>query len=77
MKNHHGRPHWAKNDTAVFQEERDDDAAYRERLDQFHCYVHRYDPNNRFGNDFTAQVGLTPTQSEREKLGDCGLGAVE
>jgi len=77
VKNHHGRPHWAKNDTAVFQEARRDDAAYRERLDQFHCYVNRYDPSNRFGNDFTAQVGLTPTQSEREKLGDCGLGAIE
>ncbi len=75
VKYHHGRPHWAKNDTQVFQEAHNDDAAYRDRLKQFQCFVHHYDPNNRFGNDFTAEVGLTPTQSEREKLGDCGIAA--
>jgi hypothetical protein len=73
VKNHHGRPHWAKNETVVFQEARNDDAAYRARLHQFHCFVHRFDPANRLGNEFTAAVGLTPTQSEREKLGDCAL----
>jgi hypothetical protein len=77
VKYHHGRPHWAKNETAIFQEARKDDAAYRERLHQFHCFVHRYDPNNRFGNTFSAEVGLTPTQSEREKLSDCALPADE
>ncbi|MGZ3440591.1 MAG: D-arabinono-1,4-lactone oxidase, partial [Polyangia bacterium] len=77
VKNHHGRPHWAKNETVLFQEAHNDDAAYRERLHQFHCFVHRYDPNNRFGNAFTAEVGLTPTQSEREKLGDCALPVEE
>ncbi|MCU1279377.1 MAG: FAD-dependent oxidoreductase, partial [bacterium] len=77
VKYHHGRPHWAKNETPLFVEARNDDAAYRERLHQFHCFVHRFDPDNRFGNAFTAQVGLTPTQSEREKLGDCALPADE
>jgi hypothetical protein len=77
VRHHHGRPHWGKNETVVFQEAHDDDAAYRERLHQFHCFVHRYDPNNHFGNAFTAEVGLTPTQSEREKLGDCALPAEE
>jgi hypothetical protein len=71
VEHHHGRPHWAKNETLLFQEERKDDAAYRARLHQFHCFVHRFDPNNRFGNAFTAEVGLTPSQSEREHLGDC------
>jgi D-arabinono-1,4-lactone oxidase/FAD binding domain-containing protein len=73
VKYHHGRPHWAKNETPLFQEARNDDAAYRDRLHQFHCFVHHFDPNNRFGNDFTAEVGLTPTQSEREQLTDCLL----
>ncbi|HEY2747914.1 MAG TPA: FAD-binding protein [Polyangia bacterium] len=75
VKYHHGRPHWAKNDTQLFQEARNDDAAYRDRLSQFQCFVHHYDPNNRFGNDFSAEVGLTPTQAESEKLGDCGIPA--
>jgi hypothetical protein len=75
VKHHHGRPHWAKNDTAVFQEARKDDAAYGERLHQFHCFVHKFDPSNRMGNEFTVQVGLTPSQSEREKLNDCVLPA--
>lgn len=73
VKYHHGRPHWAKNDTPLFQEARKDDAAYRARLAQFQCFVKKFDPENRFGNDFSAEVGLTPTQSEREKLGDCGI----
>lgn len=73
VKHHHGRPHWAKNETPVFQEARKDDKAYQARLHQFHCFVHKFDPNNRLGNEFTAEVGLTPTQSEREKLGDCAL----
>ncbi len=73
VKHHHGRPHWAKNETALFQEARKDDKAYAARLHQFHCFVHKFDPENRFGNDFTAEVGLTPSQSEREKLGDCVL----
>jgi hypothetical protein len=77
VKYHHGRPHWGKNETPLFIEARVDDAAYRERLHQFHCFVHRYDPDNRFGNAFTAEVGLTPTQSEREKLGDCALPVEE
>jgi len=73
VKYHHGRPHWAKNETPLFQEARNDDAAYRARLHQFQCFVHHYDPNNRFGNAFTAEVGLTPSQSEREHLDDCVL----
>ena len=73
VKHHHGRPHWAKNETAVFQEARREDPVYRARLHQFHCFVHRFDPNNRFGNGFSAEVGLTPTQSEREHLDDCAL----
>jgi hypothetical protein len=73
VKYHHGRPHWAKNETALFQEARNDDAAYRARLHQFQCFVHHYDPANRFGNAFTAEVGLTPSQSEREHLDDCVL----
>jgi len=67
VKHHKGRPHWAKNETAVFQEVRKDDAAYRERLREFQCFVGKYDPENRFGNAFTAAVGLTPTQKEREE----------
>ena len=77
VKYHHGRPHWAKNETLLFQEARNDDAAYRARLHQFQCFVNHYDPDNRFGNAFTAEVGLTPSQSEREKLGDCVLPADE
>ena len=73
VKYHHGRPHWAKNDAVVFQEARRDDAAYRAWLHQFYCFVHRYDPDNRLGNEFTAAVGLTPSQSERAALGDCAL----
>jgi hypothetical protein len=75
VKYHHGRPHWAKNETAVFQEARKDDAAYQARLHQFQCFVHHFDPNNRFGNAFTAEVGLTPSQSEREHLSDCVMPA--
>lgn len=71
VKYHHGRPHWAKNETPLFQEVRNDDAAYRGRLHQFQCFVSHYDPNNRFGNTFSAAVGLTPSQSEREHLDDC------
>ncbi len=73
VKYHHGRPHWAKNETAVFQEAYKDDALYQGRLRQFQCFVHRYDPNNRFGNAFSAEVGLTPSQSDLEKLGDCSV----
>jgi len=75
VKYHHGRPHWAKNETPLFQEARNDDAAYRARLHQFQCFVNRYDPDNRFGNAFTAEVGLTPSQSERAHLDDCVLPA--
>jgi hypothetical protein len=75
VRDFHGRPHWAKNETAVFQEVRKDDAAYRERLGEFQCFVGKYDPANRFGNAFTAAVGLTPTQSEREE-GAKGCGEV-
>jgi hypothetical protein len=70
---HHGRPHWAKNETSLFQEVQQDDPAYRARLHQFQCFVHRFDPDNRFGNDFTAAVGLTPSQSQIEQLTDCVL----
>jgi hypothetical protein len=77
VKHHHGRPHWAKNETALFQEVRKDDGEYRERLREFQCFVNEYDPQNRFGNAFTAEVGLTPTQQEREELGKaCGAVTV-
>jgi hypothetical protein len=77
VQHHHGRPHWAKNDTSLFQEVRRDDAAYAARLHQFQCFVHHFDPSNRFGNDFSAQVGLTPTQSELDQMSDCVIPASE
>ncbi|HEY1585490.1 MAG TPA: D-arabinono-1,4-lactone oxidase, partial [Polyangia bacterium] len=75
VKYHHGRPHWGKNDTPVFVEAHNDDEAYRARLHQFQCFVRRYDPENRFGNAFTAEVGLTPSQNER--FDDCVMPAAE
>jgi hypothetical protein len=75
VKYHHGRPHWGKNDTPVFVEAQNDDEAYRARLHQFHCFVRHYDPNNRFGNAFTAEVGLTPSQNER--FDDCAMPTEE
>ena len=68
VEHHHGRPHWAKNETALFQEAKKDDAGVKERLRQFGCFVVAYDPKNRFGNVFTAETGLTPTQGEREAM---------
>jgi len=68
VKHHHGRPHWGKNETALFQEAKKDDAGVAARLKQFHCFVQAYDPKNRFGNTFTAATGLTPAQGEREGL---------
>ncbi|MDB4966389.1 MAG: FAD-dependent oxidoreductase [Myxococcales bacterium] len=60
---HHGRPHWAKNQTELFAKHREVDLAYAERLKKFQCWVHKYDPDNRFANAFTSRVGLTPRQS--------------
>jgi hypothetical protein len=65
VEHHHGRPHWAKNETPVFEKHLAVDAAYNDRLRRFQCWVHRYDPENRFGNAFTSRVGLTPRQSTR------------
>jgi FAD binding domain/D-arabinono-1,4-lactone oxidase len=62
VEHHHGRPHWGKNQIPLFVRHREVDAAYRARLHKFHCWVHELDPQNRFGNDFTARVGLTPAQ---------------
>ena len=69
VEHHHGRPHWAKNDTPVFETHRDLDTAYQERLRKFQCWVHKYDPDNRFANGFTSRVGLTPRQSTN--YGEC------
>ena len=35
----------------------------RDTLRKFQCWVHKYDPENRFANAFTSRVGLTPRQS--------------
>jgi hypothetical protein len=75
VEHHHGRPHWAKNETPVFEKHRDLDAAYGERLRKFQCWVHKYDPENRFANGFTSRVGLTPRQSTN--YADCVDGSDE
>ena len=63
VQDFHGRPHWAKNQTPVFVLHKNVDAAYRDRLHRFHCWVRHYDPHDRFANDFTRKVGLTPPEA--------------
>jgi hypothetical protein len=57
---HHGRPHWGKNQVPVFQLHKELDERYRQRLQEFHCWVREYDPEQRFANQFSRTVDLTP-----------------
>ncbi|GAA2353019.1 FAD-binding protein [Saccharopolyspora halophila] len=47
-----GRPHWGK----VFTTEREELRRVYPRLDDFTELVRRFDPDGKFGNDFTARV---------------------
>lgn len=70
----HGRPHWAKNQVPVFKIHKEEDKLYAARLKEFHCFARAADPQNRFANDFSDAVGLTPpraTGGSEEKVEDC------
>jgi hypothetical protein len=57
---HHGRPHWGKNQIPLFQLHKEIDSQYAARLQKFHCWVRELDPDNRFANEFSRTVDLTP-----------------
>lgn len=72
IEHDHARPHWGKNQTPLFVLHKEVDTAYAARLHEFHCWVRKLDPDNRFANDFTRKVGLTPPQaSTPTKWDDC------
>jgi hypothetical protein len=60
IQNHHGRPHWGKNQLPLFQLHKEIDSAYAARLKKFHCWVRDFDPDNRFANEFSRTIDLTP-----------------
>ncbi len=71
VQNHHGRPHWGKNQLPLFQLHKEIDPAYAARLKKFHCWVRELDPDNRFANEFSRTIDLTPpgARSESEPSG--------
>ena len=74
VQKHHARPHWGKNQIPVFQVHKEEDRLYQARLREFHCWVRKADPEDRFGNEFTRIVGLTAPARQRpddETLEDC------
>jgi FAD binding domain/D-arabinono-1,4-lactone oxidase len=60
---HHGRPHWGKNQIPLFQLHKEVDSQYAARLRKFHCWVRELDPDNRFANEFSRTVDLTPPRA--------------
>jgi hypothetical protein len=57
--NYHGRAHWAKNQADLFKLQRDNNPDFAARLQQFSHIVSEFDPDHRFSNDFSVEVGLS------------------